>query len=46
MTLELLLVDIDNNHIYVFGGYNPNYMNQYVDKIEKFIIKIANNKYK
>ena len=33
-------INVDNNHIYTFGGFNPNYMNMDVDKIEKFIIKL------
>lgn len=33
-------INVDNNHVYAFGGFNPNYMNMDVDKIEKFIIKL------
>ena len=33
-------INVDNNHVYTFGGFNPNYMNMDVDKIEKYIIKL------
>lgn len=33
-------INVDNNHVYTFGGFNPGYMNMDVDKIEKFIIKL------
>jgi Galactose oxidase, central domain len=30
----------DKNNIYIFGGYNNNYISKYVDKIEKYNIKL------
>lgn len=30
----------DKNNIFIFGGYNNNYISKYVDKIEKFSLKL------
>lgn len=33
-------INVDNNHVYTFGGFNPNYLNMNVDKIEKYMVKL------
>ena len=33
-------INYNNNHIYLFGGINPGYINTYVEKIEKYIINL------
>jgi len=33
-------LNVNNTHIYVFGGQNPKYLDFYVDKIERYAIKL------
>lgn len=31
-------LNFQNKALYLFGGYNPNYQTNYIDKIEKYLI--------